>query len=226
MTLHYFWEGGRKPRLVKKCLASWARVMPNAEIKEWNVEKALKSGVEEKWLDSPFLKATIAAKKWGFVIDVVRWIVLWKEGGIFLDADVELVRPLSEGAWLSAERDEPLVVNPGQGAAFPPKHPFVKAVLEEYASLSFDPKRTLRLASPTIVTWVLKRFEGEKIEILPQKVMNPLGWSGGKLGKLDDETRAIHWYAASWFNWKQRLAYKILPRMGIDVGKIIKWIRK
>lgn len=227
MTLHYFWEGGKKPRLIRKCLASWTKILPQCEIKEWNLEKVKRLGAGEEWMTCPFMTETVASKKWGFVIDIVRWAVLWKEGGVFLDADVEMVNPLPEGIWLSAERDEPLLVNPGQGAAFPPKHPFVRAVLDEYTQLAFDPARTLEQASPYVVTRMWERWSNkEGIAILPARVMNPLGWSGGRLGNLPEECRAIHWYAASWFNWKQRLVYKILPRMGIDVGRIVRWLRK
>lgn len=226
MKLHYFWDGGKMPRLEHKCIASWKRVMPGVEIIEWN----LAALVERNWgiASSRFLQGALEAKQWGFVIDVVRWVVLWHEGGVFLDADVELVKPLPEGNWLAAENDEPLVIAPGLGAAFEKGHPFVKAMLDEYEKMEFDPKHTLKIASPGVVTrvWERCRVESLGFRVLPAKVMNPLGWSGGKLGKLDEETIAIHWYAAHWFNWKQNLVYKILPRMGIGVGRVLKWFRK
>lgn len=226
-VLHYFWDGGKMPRLERECIASWSRIMPDCEVKGWNLEQVgrLVEVEAAKWMECPFVKGAIAAKQWGFVIDVVRWVVLYYEGGVFLDADVEMVKPLPAGTWLAAETDNPLQIAPGLGAAFPPKHPFVKAMLEEYMKISFDPKHTLRIASPYVVTRVWKRY-GEGIEILPAKVMNPLGWSGGKLGKIGEETCAIHWYAAHWFNWKQRLVYQTFPRMGIDIGKIIRWFRR
>lgn len=35
--IHYVWlGGGAKTPSVKRCIASWHKVMPNYEIKEWN----------------------------------------------------------------------------------------------------------------------------------------------------------------------------------------------
>lgn len=195
--------------------------MPGCEIREWNLERLKTAGIVIK---SRFYDQVVTLGKWGFVIDLVRWAVLEREGGIFLDADVELVKPLPEGSWLSAERDDPLVVNPGQGVSFSAGHSFVKAALAAYETLEFDPDNMLACASPVVISSMLGRDDVPRI--LPSKVMNPLGWSGGRLGPLPDECCAIHWYAASWFNWKQRLVYKILPRLGIDVGKLIRRLRK
>lgn len=220
-TLHYFWEGGKKPRLVRKCLASWARVMPGCTIKEWNLKRLAEAGIE---IRSRFFDETVALGKWGFVIDVVRWAVLAKEGGIFLDADVELLKPLPDGIWLSAEKDNPLVVNPGQGVSFPARHPFILAALKEYEKMAFDPDNMVACASPHVITRMLGRADVPKI--LPARMMNPLGWSGGRLGRLAEDCCSIHWYAATWFNWKQRLVYKTFPRLGIDVGRIIRWFRR
>lgn len=196
-VIHYFWEGGKKPRLIRECLSSWSRVMPECAIKEWNLAKLKAAGIEIK---SRFFAETVALRKWGFVIDVVRWAVLEKEGGIFLDADVELVKPLPEGTWVSAEKDRPLLVNPGQGVSFPVGHGFVAAALEAYAQLPFEPDHMLTCASPYVITALMNRSDAPRV--LPARVMNPLGWSGGRRGALPEECCAIHWYAASWFNWK------------------------
>ena len=38
-VIHYVWLGkGEKSELIRKCIDSWERVMPNWEIKEWNEE--------------------------------------------------------------------------------------------------------------------------------------------------------------------------------------------
>lgn len=39
--IHYCWFlGGNKPELLKKCINSWQKYMPDYQIKEWN-EKTL-----------------------------------------------------------------------------------------------------------------------------------------------------------------------------------------
>ena len=220
-TIHYFWEGGQKPRLVRRCVDSWKRIMPEAQIEEWNLARLER---EKLPIKSTFYDQSLACQKWGFVIDVVRWVVLEKYGGIFLDADVEIIKPLPEGPWLAAEKDDPLIVNPGLGVSVPPHHPFVQAILQAYETLSFNPNDMLACASPYVISRFINRPDTPRI--LPSRVLNPLGWSGGRLGTLASDCCAIHWYAASWFNWKQRLVYKTLPRLGLDVGRILRWFRK
>ena len=35
-TIHYIWLGGKKkPRVIRKCISSWKKNMPDWEIKEW-----------------------------------------------------------------------------------------------------------------------------------------------------------------------------------------------
>ncbi len=88
--IHYCWFGGNEPsELMKKCIESWHNVLPDYEIVEWNEEKI-------KDLDSPFLKETIANEKWAFASDYVRLFALLYSGGIYLDTDVEVLKPFDD----------------------------------------------------------------------------------------------------------------------------------
>ncbi len=88
-TLHYCWFGGAElSPLAHSCIASWKRVMPEYEIRRWD-ESTLD-------VDDPFVEACIEQKKWAFLSDRVRFDVLYNEGGIYLDVDVEAVRSMDE----------------------------------------------------------------------------------------------------------------------------------
>lgn len=83
-TIHYCWFGkGPKPAVFEKCLNSWKTYMPDFQIKEWNEEN---TDLDE----IPFLREAYDQKKWAFVSDVVRLMAVYKEGGIYMDTDVEL----------------------------------------------------------------------------------------------------------------------------------------
>lgn len=86
--IHYCWFG-EKPlsEMAKKCIESWKKYCPDYEIKEWN---------ESNFDVDAFTYAREAyqAKKWAFVTDVVRLYALVNCGGIYMDTDVEVIKPL------------------------------------------------------------------------------------------------------------------------------------
>ena len=87
-TIHYCWCGDKeKPAEVLRMIANWQKHCPGYEIKEWN----------ENNFDirlNRYCEEAYATKKWAFVSDVARLWALVHEGGVYMDTDVELVRPL------------------------------------------------------------------------------------------------------------------------------------
>ena len=123
--IHYCWFGrGEKPDSVKKCSASWRRFCPDFEIREWNEDNCDCRTV-------PFMAEAYAAKKYAFVSDVIRLIVLEQYGGVYFDTDVEVVRditPLLVGeGFIGFENDG--FVNSGQVIAAVSHHPVIQAMI-------------------------------------------------------------------------------------------------
>lgn len=88
--IHYCWFGGKPlPELAKKCIASWKKYCPDYEIIEWN-----ESNFDINCCG--YVKEAYTAKKWAFVSDVVRLYALVNYGGIYMDTDVEVIRPLDD----------------------------------------------------------------------------------------------------------------------------------
>lgn len=89
-VLHYCWFGrGSKPHLIRKCLASWQKVMPDYEIKEWNEDNFDIEAIQ-------FVKQAYEERKWAFVADVCRFYACYNDGGIYLDTDVEVLKRFDE----------------------------------------------------------------------------------------------------------------------------------
>lgn len=88
--IHYCWFGrGEMPELALKCIESWHKHMPDYEYKLWNEDNFdIKS--------TPYTKEAYEAGKYAFVSDFVRLIALKEYGGIYLDTDVEIFKPLDD----------------------------------------------------------------------------------------------------------------------------------
>lgn len=89
--VHYCWFGnGEKPDNIKAYIASWKEKMPDYTFMEWN----------EKNFDVnnsiPYVKQAYQAKKYAFVSDYARIQALYQCGGIYLDTDVEVIKPFEE----------------------------------------------------------------------------------------------------------------------------------
>ena len=86
----YCWFGGKeKPDNVKNCMATWKEKMPNweyLEINEDNFDIHLNKYVEDAYNN----------KAWAFVSDVARLWALKEYGGIYMDTDVIVYKPLDK----------------------------------------------------------------------------------------------------------------------------------
>jgi len=88
--IHYVWLGkGEKNERIQKCIDSWKKYLPDYEIKEWN-EDNFDINYNE------FTKSSYKKKKYAFTSDVIRLYALYTEGGIYMDTDVEVYKPLDE----------------------------------------------------------------------------------------------------------------------------------
>ena len=88
--IHFTWfSGDPYPQLIQDCIDSWHKVMPDYEYVLWDYNKI-------KDIDSIWLKECLAQKKWAFAADFVRLYALFYYGGIYLDTDVDVYKPLDK----------------------------------------------------------------------------------------------------------------------------------
>ncbi len=88
--IHYCWFGrGPMPELAEKCIDSWHKYMPNYEYKLWNEDNFDVASV-------PYVKEAYDSRKFAFVTDYVRLYALFTEGGVYMDTDVEVLKPLDD----------------------------------------------------------------------------------------------------------------------------------
>ena len=88
--IHYCWFGGKPmPELALKCIASWKKFLPEYELRLWNEDTFDINSV-------PYVKEAYEARKFAFVTDYIRLWALEREGGVYMDTDVEVVKPIDE----------------------------------------------------------------------------------------------------------------------------------
>lgn len=202
--IHYFWFGGNpKPDSVLKCINSWKRFCPDYEIIEWN-----ESNFNIHRL--PYIEQALKAKKYAFASDVARLIVVYEQGGIYFDTDVEVVKSLDglldNKAFLGFENEK--YVASGLGFGSEAGVEFFKEHIEQYENEEFiRPDGTYNMkgcplfATELLVSKGLVQDGSEQyvdgVHIYPKEYFNPYDVATGRLNKTPD-TYSIHWYDQSW----------------------------
>lgn len=198
-TIHYCWFGGNeKPKLAKKCIASWRRFCPEYEIIEWNEDNF---DVNR----TAYSRYCYHNKKWAYLSDYVRLVVISQYGGIYFDTDVEVRAPfdslLDNSAFFAFESEN--TINTGLGFGAEKDDYMVKAMLSFYKYNKEDDvivKGCPELNTKALLPFGL-RLNGriQKLGnalILPVDYLNPYDDPTGRL-RITDNTLSIHWYSKS-----------------------------
>lgn len=133
-TIHYCWFGSKPPASVVANVAEWKRINPDFEFREWNDGNIDVS-------EYAFGMRVIREKRWGFLVDIIRPLKLYTEGGFYIDVDVEMVRPLN----LLESEGKNLIIGYMYDCALgtailysPPRHPVIGSILAEYHKIRED----------------------------------------------------------------------------------------
>lgn len=131
--IHYCWFGNNeKPDIIKKCIDSWKKYCPDYKIIEWNENNFDISAYD-------FTKEAYQQKKYAFVSDLARLLIVYENGGIYLDTDVELLAPIdalcNNSAFFVFESERRIASGLGFGAYKNAKS--IKAMIDSYNGKHF-----------------------------------------------------------------------------------------
>lgn len=233
-VIHYCWFGGKPlPDLAVKCIASWKKFFPDYEIREWNESNYDVHKV-------PYTHEAYEAGKYAFVSDYARFDILYKEGGVYFDTDVEVIRDMTDiierGNFMGCEKAarkgspaEMLGVAPGLGLGVNPGLGLLKTIIEYYQRIHFlNPDGTFN--TKTIVYYTSRilcefglvntpdiQYVGD-VWIYPKDYFAPKDVDTKQL-VITENTRSIHHYDASWAEWYNKANGERAPKLKRMFGK-------
>lgn len=203
-VIHYCWfSGEKKPRLIRRCIRSWKKVLPDYEIKCWDADSFDFDSI-------PYVKQAYERKKWAFVADYVRLYALYSEGGIYLDSDVEVYKPFNEflkysfftGTDVNKERNrfaiEPAIMGAEKCL------PYLKKCLDYYSQLQFVKENgSLNMKEmPYIVTPILTEYGYEPFDKTQYLSHDMVVFSSAYFANCNalcyDNIYARHWNTNMW----------------------------
>lgn len=215
-VIHYCWFGGNPlSDLAKKCIESWKKYCPDYEIVEWN-----ENNFDVESCD--YVREAYQAKKWAFVSDYARFKILYDEGGVYFDTDVELIKSidtlLEKGGFMASESICCDVAS-GLGIAAPKGLLLYKEILCDYEQSNFITENG-NVDLTTVVEKVTKILEKHGLKhkdiiqevadiiIYPKEYFCPKDYVTGEIN-ITENTVSIHHFNASWLSEKDRINKKL-----------------
>jgi len=87
--IHFCWFGSQLPQDLAARLARWQKLHPSWALRQWN-----ESSID--LIECAYAQACLCRKDWAYLSDYVRLQALTKEGGVYLDNPIELLKPLDD----------------------------------------------------------------------------------------------------------------------------------
>lgn len=213
--IHYFWYSGDPyPEKVQRCIDSWKKFCPDYELRKWDLTNYK--------TDNLFCNEALSVKNWAHASDYGRCDVLSRFGGIYLDTDVELVKPLDDllyddGFFVFESADG---VDPGSGMGACKGNALFEEICKQYEGLHFinEDGTYNKVNIIDQYTDVLKRHglvsDGsyqivDGIAVYPPLVMSPYSYNTGFTAAYE-KTYGIHHWVSAWISdeWKRELQKK------------------
>lgn len=208
--IHYCWLSNDPiPESLQRCMDSWKKYLPDYEFLRWNFDRFdINSSV--------WVKEAFEAKKYAFAADYIRCYALYHYGGIYLDMDVEVLKPFDDllnlPYFLCQECDRTGIEAAVMGAK--KKTSLFEKMVEYYAEKHFicgDTYDTRVL--PEIMESIIQShfrmrnikdiqdfdYSRDVVSVLPTDWFSPKSFSDGKI-YLTNNTYTIHHFAGSWLN--------------------------
>lgn len=226
-VVHYCWFGKEPPKQVVEQVQQWQEVLVDYTVIMWNESN---TDLESH----PYIREAYNLGKYAFVSDLVRLHVLEKYGGVYLDTDVEIIKPFDDllgcEAFIGLE-DAVHLSTAVIGSK--KKAKWISAMIASYEGVSFvrpdgthdETTNVTRLTRRT--RELLGLTDGVRpgsfgvVEIYPPQMFSAKDHRTGIVATTE-ETYAVHHFAGSWLSEEQRRRkssdWGLVRRFGSRVG--------
>ncbi len=234
--IHYCWLSNDPiPEKLQRCIDSWKRILPDYEIIKWDLNRfPLDKNI---WVKQAFER-----KKYAFAADYIRLYALSTEGGIYMDSDVEVLKPfdplLSLPYFICKENSPQGVEAAVLGAEA--HTPWVDKCLEYYNGKTFinlDNTENKKVLPAIMIDCIKNNFQirwitspkefacsSEVVNILPFDYFSPKSYVTKKIN-ITSNTYSIHHFAGTWVPLWRKIALLIWIPFSICFPRIAKIIK-
>lgn len=217
--IHYCWLSKEPyPKLIQRCMQSWKEKLPDYELMLWDSNRFNVNSV-------PWVKQACEAQKWAFAADYIRLYALYNYGGIYLDSDVEVLKPfddlLGQQYFFGREHTPDLIENQHsiEAATMGAEKgaPFLKNVMSFYENHNFINDNG-SLNTTTLPTILAQKLDNEEISVLPMEYFSPKNTRTLEL-QITKNTYSIHHFNGSWHSLAQQKHVALRTKLCIFFGE-------
>lgn len=218
--IHQYWTGGPIPEWLRGFPQQWQEMNPDWTVRLWTDETLPPMSPANQFIwkfpDNYAPRRNIEQLR----ADIVRYELLHRLGGVWVDMDFEPLRPFQEWPvdwdgqvpFATWERDGEWVANGMMGS--PPGDPFIGRLTGALASSIREHrgKRPAISSGPQFVTRVYFDGAPERVQVLQQRLFYPYSFrdlgTPRMYGPWPPETLAVH----HWNNQRKRLRVQLRSR--------------
>lgn len=225
-TIHYVWLGEKeKPNFVNACILTWKEHMPDCQIIEWNETNL---DLDKLAQENKFFCECRKRKLWAYMADYLRLKILYEQGGIYFDTDIQVLKnfeQLFEQSYLlgmeTKEEVSSAVIGCEKG------NEVIKKMLDFYQQGIWDEHIYV---ITYIMTEAIKKYEKEtnkKIIVYPKKYFSPIQYQEKFTGEcITDDTYTVHWFTNTWSDKREIHTFLEIKHIKNPIKRRILYFKK
>ena len=192
--IHYCWLSNDPiPEKLQRCMNSWKEKLHDYEFILWNFDRFDIN-------TSLWVKDAFQAKKYAFAADFIRLYAIYNYGGIYLDMDIEVIKPFDDllnAEYMLAYEDDDQRIEAGCFGAVK-SAPYIKDCLEYFKNRDYKKTVANSYILPNVMKDTLVRHDqANTIKIYTKDYFTAKSFQTGII-TITNNTYCVHHYEGSW----------------------------